>query len=57
MSAPEVTARGYRPYTNTGWRQLANTWPIAMIAVGAIISVGWAVVLLWLMLGLLNLAL
>jgi len=57
MSTPEVTARGYRPYANTGWHQLAKAWPIALIAVGAVISFGWAVVLLWLMLGLLNLAL
>jgi hypothetical protein len=56
MSTQDAPARAFGTYFSTEWRQLVNSWPIAMIAFGAIISFGWAVLLLWLLWGLLNLA-
>jgi hypothetical protein len=57
MSTQDAPTRAFRTYFSKDWRQLADSWPIALIAFGAIISFGWTVLLLWLMWGLLNLAL
>jgi hypothetical protein len=57
MHTDDATAGTLRAYLSAEWHQLANLWPIAVISLGAIISFGWAVLLLWLMWGLLNLAL
>jgi hypothetical protein len=57
MRARDANVGAVRAYLSTEWHQLANLWPIAVIAFGAIISFGWAVLLLWLTWGLLNLTL
>jgi hypothetical protein len=57
MSSQDAPVGAFRMYLSTELKQLANSWPITMIAFGAIISFGWAVLLLWFMWGLLNLAL
>jgi hypothetical protein len=57
MRTRDATVGTFRAYLNTEWHRLPNLWPIAVISLGAIISFGWVVLLLWLMWGLLNLAL
>jgi hypothetical protein len=57
MRTDDATAGTLRAYLTAEWHQLATSWPIVVISLGAIISFGWAVLLLWLMWGLLNLAL
>jgi hypothetical protein len=52
----DTSAKALRTYFSTEWRHFANSWPIAIIALGVIISFTWAVLVIWLVLGLLDLA-
>lgn len=52
----DMSAKALRTYFSTEWRQLANSWPITVIALGVIMSFGWAVLMVWLVLDLLDLA-
>lgn len=52
----DTSARDLRTYFSTEWRHIANLWPITIIALGVIMSFSWAVLVIWLVLGLLDLA-
>jgi hypothetical protein len=52
----DMSAKALRTYFSTEWRQLANSWPIAVIAFGVTITFAGAVLAVWLVLGLLDLA-
>jgi hypothetical protein len=56
METNDAIAGIFRAYLNTVRPQLVSSWPIAVISLGAIISFGWVVLLLWLTWSLLNLA-
>jgi hypothetical protein len=56
MTSQDAPVSAIRAYLSAERHQLANLRPIAMIALDAIISFGWAVLLLWLMWSSLNLA-
>ena len=52
----DTSAKALRTYFSTEWRHLSDSWPITIIAVGVIMSFAWAVVVIWLVLGLVDLA-
>ena len=52
----ETTAKALGAYFSTEWRHLANSWPITVIALGVITSFTSAVLVIWLVLRLLDLA-
>lgn len=48
--------KALRTYFSAEWRQLANGWPITVIALGVIMSFAWAILVVWIVLGLVDLA-
>lgn len=50
-----MSAKALRTYFGTEWCQFVKSWPIAVIALGVIITFTWAVLAGWLVLGLLDL--
>jgi hypothetical protein len=57
VRVPKAGSAGHRITENplaARWRQLRHRWPMAVISLGVISSFVWAVVLVWLLLGLIN---
>ena len=52
----DMSAKALGSYFRTEWRHIANSWPITIIALGVIVSFTWAVLVIWLVWGLLDLA-
>jgi hypothetical protein len=48
--------KALRTYFGAEWRQMANAWPITVIAVGVIMSFAWAVLAVWVVLSFIDMA-
>ena len=51
-----MSAKALRTYFGTEWYQFVKSWPIAVIALGVVITFAWAVLAGWLVLDLVDLA-
>jgi hypothetical protein len=56
MGTIDISPKTFHAHVAFHWHRFAHMWPLVVITFATVLSFGWAVLLVWLVSGLLNLA-
>jgi hypothetical protein len=56
MGTIDISPNTFHAHVAFHWHRFAQMWPLVVITFATVLSFGWAVLLVWLVSGLLNLA-
>ena len=52
----DITEGGFSSRLASRWHRFAQAWPLFVVILGVLLSFGWTVILVWVVLGLIGLS-